>query len=31
MTSIALPVAARMPNALRRVAWVGIVVGIAAA
>ena len=31
MTSIALPVAARMPNALRRVAWVGIVVGIVAA
>ncbi|HWO80803.1 ABC transporter permease [Gaiella sp.] len=31
MTSMALPVAARMPNALRRVAWVGIVVGIVAA
>jgi simple sugar transport system permease protein len=31
MTSIALPGAARMPNALRRVAWVGIVVGIVAA
>jgi ABC-type uncharacterized transport system permease subunit len=31
MTSVALPVAARMPNAFRRVAWIGIVVGIAAA
>ena len=31
MTSVALPIAARMPNALRRVAWIGIVVGIAAA
>jgi simple sugar transport system permease protein len=31
MTSIALPAAARMPNALRRVAWVGIVIGIVAA
>ena len=31
MTSIALPSAARIPNALRRVAWIGIVVGIAAA
>ena len=31
MTSIALPVAARMPNAFRRVAWIGIIVGIVAA
>ena len=31
MTSIALPSAARMPNAFRRVAWVGIAVGIVAA
>jgi simple sugar transport system permease protein len=31
MTSIALPAAARVPNALRRVAWIGIVVGIVAA
>jgi simple sugar transport system permease protein len=31
MTSVALPALARMPNALRRVAWVGIVIGIVAA
>ena len=31
MTSVALPVAARMPHGLRRVAWIGIAIGIAAA
>jgi ABC-type uncharacterized transport system permease subunit len=31
MTSMALPVAARAPRALRRVAWLGIVLGLAGA
>ena len=31
MTSVALPVAARMPHGLRRVAWIGIAIGIVAA
>ena len=31
MTSVALPVAARIPDGLRRVAWIGIAVGIVAA
>ena len=31
MTSVALPVAARMPHGLRRVAWTGIAIGIVAA
>ena len=31
MTSVALPVAARIPHGLRRVAWIGIAIGIVAA
>ncbi|HEU5278658.1 MAG TPA: ABC transporter permease, partial [Gaiellaceae bacterium] len=31
MTSIALPVAARLPQGLKRVAWIGIVLGLVAA
>jgi simple sugar transport system permease protein len=31
MTSLALPIAARIPSGLRRVAWLGIVIGLVAA
>ncbi len=31
MTSLALPIAARIPSGLRRVAWAGIVIGLVAA
>ena len=31
MTSVALPVTARLPSGFRTVAWIGIVVGLVAA